>query len=146
MDESQMRDKLQNLFDSQKLGVLATNEDGQPHNRLVAVAGTLDLKCLLFCTSRKTTKYKNIIIDPRVSLLLDNRSNMKSDFTDAVAVTALGSAIETVGADRDELVDIYTGKHPYLKNFVHSQDSALIRIDVKEYTISGFTEVWTLRP
>jgi uncharacterized pyridoxamine 5'-phosphate oxidase family protein len=146
MDESQMRDKLQNLFDSQKLGVLATNEDGQPHNRLVAVAGTLDLKCLLFCTSRETTKYRAITVDPRVSLLIDNRANMESDFAETVAVTALGLAIETVGTDRDELVDIYTGKHPYLKNFVHSQDSVLIRIDVKEYTISGFKDVWTLRP
>ena len=107
MDASQMRDKLRNLLDAQRLGVLATNKDGQPHSRLVAVAGTVDLKCLLFCTSRTTSKYENIRIDPRVSLLMDNRSNMKSDFTDALAVTALGMASEPQRADRDELVNIY---------------------------------------
>jgi len=146
MDESQIRDKLRNLLDSQKLGVLATNKEGQPHNRLVAVAGTADLNCLLFCTSRTTNKYENIQIDPRVSLLLDDRSNMKSDFTNALAVTALGTATEPEPIDRDTLVSIYINKHPDLKDFVHSQDSALIRINVKEYTISGFTDVWTLRP
>jgi hypothetical protein len=71
---------------------------------------------------------------------------MEADFTDAVAVTALGSAIETIGTARDELANIYIEKHPYLKDFVHSQDSALIRINVKEYKISGFTDMWTIRP
>ena len=146
MDESQVREKLSGLFVSQKLAVLATNNEGQPYNCLVAIAATEDMKCLLFCTSRATRKYESITIDPRVSVLLDNRSNVESDFTDAVAVTALGTAHETEGIDRDELVNIYLEKHPYLENFVNSQDSALMRVDVKEYVLSGFTDVWTLQP
>jgi hypothetical protein len=100
----------------------------------------------LFCTSRATRKYGNITIDPRVSVLLDNRSNTESDFNDAVAVTALGTAIETKGKDRDELVNIYLEKHPYLEDFINSQDNALMRVDVEEYILSGFTDVWTLQP
>jgi len=146
MDESQVREKLSGLFVSQKLAVLATNNEGQPYNCLVAIAATEDMKCLLFCTSRATRKYESITIDPRVSVLLDNRSNVESDFTDAVAVTALGTAIETKGKDRDELVNIYLGKHPYLEDFINSQDNALMRVDVEEYILSGFTDVWTLQP
>jgi uncharacterized pyridoxamine 5'-phosphate oxidase family protein len=146
MDKAQLKNKVHSLFISQKLAVLATNKHGQPYNSLVAIAATEDLKCLLFCTSRATSKYGNITIDPRVSLLLDNRSNMESDFTDAVAVTALGTANETKGIDRDELVSTYLQKHPNLKDFVSSPDNALIRVDVEEYILSGFTDVWTLKP
>lgn len=146
MDESQMIDKLHSVLGSQKLGVLATNKDGQPHNCLVAVAVTDDLKHLLFCTSRSTRKYRDITTDPRVSLLMDNRSNRESDFNNAVAVTAIGDATDAQGIDKDRLTHIYIERHPYLANFVCSIDNALIRIDVKEYTVSSFTDLWTFRP
>jgi hypothetical protein len=93
-----------------------------------------------------TTKYRNISIDPRVSILLDNRANIESDFKNAFALTALGTANEIEDTDRAELTNLYLEKHTYLKDFVNSPQSVLIRVDVKEYILSGFTDVWTLRP
>ena len=145
MDESQVREKLSDLFVSQKLAVLATNSEGQPYNCLVAIACTEDLKYLLFSTSRSTRKYRELKTDSRVSILVDNRLNMESDFDNAVAVTALGRATETQGFNKDRLVDIYLEKHPYLASFVNSQDNALIRIDVNKYVISSFKDVRTLQ-
>jgi len=145
MDKSQVREKLSSLFISQKLAVLATNNEGQPYNCLVAIASTEDSKYLLFCTSRSKRKYRELKTDPRVSILVDNRSNIESDFNNAEAVTALGRAIETQGFERDRLADIYLKKHPYLASFANSQDTALIRIDVNKYVISSFKDVQTLQ-
>lgn len=144
MDESQVRQKLSDLLVSQKLAVLATNSEGQPYNCLVAIAGTEDLKYLLFSTSRSTRKYRELKTDPRVSILIDNRSNMESDFDNAVAVTAIGRATETQGFDRDRFADIYIEKHPYLESFISSQGNALIRIEVKKYVVSSFKDVNTM--
>lgn len=146
MDESQLRDRLTNILISQKLAVLATDKDEQPYNCLVAIAGTADLKHLMCCTSRSTRKYKELTDNPRVSILIDNRSNTESDFDNALAVTATGRATEARGVEREQLAGIYLEKHANLVDFVNSQDSALIRIDVSEYIISGFTDVWKLQP
>jgi general stress protein 26 len=144
MNESQMRDRIRELLVSQKLAVLATQKDEQPYNCLVAIAGTADLKDLLFSTSRSTRKYNELKHNPRVSVLIDNRSNMESDFDSAVAVTAIGRAREAQGVDRDNLANIYLEKHPNLVNFVDSPDNALIRITVEKYVISSFKDVWEL--
>ena len=144
MNESQMRDRIRELLVSQKLAVLATQKDEQPYNCLVAIAGTADLKDLLFSTSRSTRKYNELKHNPRVSILIDNRSNKESDFDRAVAITAIGRAMEAQGVDRDNLANIYLEKHPNLVNFVDSPDNALIRIAVEKYVISGFKDVWEL--
>ena len=144
MDRPQLTDKLSRLLASQKLAVLSTNREGQPYSCLVAIAGTADLKHLLFCTSRPTRKYGEIKDDPRVSVLIDNRSNRESDFRDAFAVTATGRAAEAHSDERDRLLSIYLAKHPHLKDFVSSPDNALIRVDVTDYVISTFQNVWTL--
>ena len=146
MDESQLRDKLSSILASQKLAVLATDKDAQPYNCLVAIAGTADLKHLMFCTSRSTRKYGELIENPRVSILADNRSNTESDFDNAAAVTATGRATEAHGVERDRLAHIYLEKHRNLIDFVNSPDNALIRVDVLEYVISGFTDVRKLQP
>ena len=85
MDRPQLTDKLSRLLASQKLAVLSTNKEGQPYSCLVAIAGTADLKHLLFCTARSTRKYGEIKDDPRVSVLIDNIANRESDFRDAFA-------------------------------------------------------------
>ena len=76
---------LNDLFSSQPLAVLATQGKGQPYGNLVAFAATDDLKSLLFATARATRKYANITTDPRVAMVIDSRTNQKTDFQRAVA-------------------------------------------------------------
>ena len=99
-EEAQIREILLELFSSQKLGVLGTHQAGQPYGSLVAFAATPDLKSLVFATTRATRKFANLRSDPRVSMVLDNRSNRVADFRKAVAATALGQAKETKGKER----------------------------------------------
>jgi general stress protein 26 len=96
-ESSQLQGVLKELLSSQKFAALATQDSGAPHNSLVAFAATNDLRRLIFITSRNTSKYRNIIAESRVAILVDSRANQDSDLIDAVAVTATGIAEEAKG-------------------------------------------------
>ncbi len=144
-NRSQLKRLLKNLFSSQPLAVLATQGNGQPYGNLVAFAATEDLKGLLFATDRGTRKFANITMDPRVAMVMDSRTNQKADFQRAVAVTATGIVEEVEGTERDHLLKLYLLKHPHLKKFVKSPNSALLRVKVNAYyVVKGFQNVMVL--
>jgi nitroimidazol reductase NimA-like FMN-containing flavoprotein (pyridoxamine 5'-phosphate oxidase superfamily) len=132
-EESELENLIRELFESQKLAVLATQNEGQPYANLVAFVASYDLKSLYFATARATRKYANIEADARVTVLIDNRSNQDSDFSQAAAVTATGTAQEVMASKQDEVLTIYLAKHPMLKDFVQSPSCALLQIRVETY-------------
>jgi nitroimidazol reductase NimA-like FMN-containing flavoprotein (pyridoxamine 5'-phosphate oxidase superfamily) len=132
-EESELEQLIRDLFASQKLAVLGTQNRGQPYANLIAFAASEDLTSLYFVTGRATRKYANIEADARVTVLIDNRSNQDSDFSQAAAVTATGAAQEVVGSKRDEVLAIYLAKHPMLEEFVRSPTCALLRVEVQTY-------------
>lgn len=138
---------LQELFAAQRSAVLATTENGQPYLSLMAFATTSDLQYLLVATYRATRKYRNIEADPRVALLVDNRTNQPADTEEALAVTALGAAKEVGAAEKDRFLQIYLAKHPHLEKFVTSPECALIEVEVERYfVVSNFQEIRELVP
>ena len=132
---SQLKEFLKNLFPSQKLAVLATQSKKQPYGNLVAFVATKDLKHLLFATTRATRKYTNISENPRVAMVMDNRSNQEADFHQAAAVTATGVAKEVKGSEKETLLRLYLSRHPYLKDFVSSPTCALLKMNVETYYV-----------
>ena len=135
---------LRDLFASQRLAVLATQNAGQPYGNLVAFAVTDDLRHLVFVTSRNTQKYTNVTENRKVALLVDNRRNKISDFQTAVAVTAMGTAEEITGNEREAMVKIYVDKHPHLINFLNRPDSAVIKVIVSDYIVAGFDKAQSM--
>lgn len=137
---------LKDLFMSQRLAVLATQNRRQPYGNLVAFMATEDLKYLLFATTRATRKYANISKNPKVAMVFDNRSNQESDFHQAAAVTATGVVKEVVGPEKEIFQKLYLSKHPYLKDFVSSPTCALLKVEVKTYiVVNQFQNVVELR-
>lgn len=126
---------LKDLFSSQRLAVLATQGRDQPYGNLVAFVATDDLKHLLFATTRATRKFANISKNPKIAMVVDNRSNQETDFHQAAAVTATGVVKETEGPEKERFKKLYLTKHPYLKEFVSSPTCALMRIDVETYYV-----------
>jgi len=144
---SEVMDNIRELLDSQRLAVLSTHTRGQPYSNLVAFAVTPDLKHLVFATTRATRKFANLLADPRVSLLIDNRTNEEADFADAAALTVLGQVSEVHGADRQHLLPVYLEKHPYLHDFVTSPNCALFRVTVARFIlVNRFQDVREVYP
>jgi heme iron utilization protein len=124
-------DRLRILNRKQRHAVLATDAQGQPYTSLVAYALTSDGKSILFATPRSTRKYKNILANSMVSLLIDTRSNTDRAYMGAESVTILGKAHPVKkGLKRDKLAEIFIRKHPRLAEFVRSQETALIYVEM----------------
>jgi len=139
--------RLGELLRTQGLAVLSTQGEGQPYSSLVAFAATPGLGEILFATPRTTRKFDNLADDPRVSLLVDNRSNRESDFQEAMAATAVGRAKEVFGEELAALRPIYLARHPHLEDFLAAPTCALIRVQVDAYcVVQRFQDVQVLRP
>ena len=145
--EKLLQSEVAELLLSQKLAVLATQSpEGSSYSSLIAFAATDDLQKIVFATPKATRKFTNIKHNPRVSLLIDNRSNNEKDFHDAQAVTVLGT-VDSIGPDLppNELKSLYLSKHPYLEDFIRSPSTAFISISVSSYyLVSRFQEVMEL--
>ncbi|WP_305040994.1 pyridoxamine 5'-phosphate oxidase family protein [Geoalkalibacter sp.] len=130
------------LCSGQNLAVLSTEADARPYASLVAVAMTSDLRHLFFATPRATRKYANLSTNPRVALLLDNRTNQVADFSRAAAATVLGVAQELSAQERDKNQAFYLERHPHLAEFAASPSTALFRVRVESiYLVTRFQSV-----
>ena len=142
----QLQQKVRALLDSQIQGVLATQHDRQPYTSLMAFAVTPDLHWIVFATYRATRKHANLLANPRVSLLIDNRSNESIDYREAVAISAQGTVSEVDELRRVELLQLYLRKHPELRDFVTAADCVLLKLEVESYyVVSQFQNVVELR-
>ncbi|MHC9538894.1 MAG: pyridoxamine 5'-phosphate oxidase family protein [Vulcanimicrobiota bacterium] len=130
-----IRAKLARLFKYQKFTVLSTTDAGQPYNSLVAFMASEDLTSVVFATERDTRKYANLSSDPRVSLLMDNRTNRTADFKRAMAVTALGTAREVGLEERIPLEKSFLLRFPDLREFVQLPTCALMSVEISKYYI-----------
>jgi nitroimidazol reductase NimA-like FMN-containing flavoprotein (pyridoxamine 5'-phosphate oxidase superfamily) len=142
MGSEDLRATLHDLFASQRLAVLATQADAQPHTSLVAFAATEDLRLLAFATERATRKFANLSAGPRVAMLVDNRSHREADLSEATAVTATGLAEEAQGEEKARLMALLLGRHPSLRAFLASSGCALVKVTVNGYqVVSRFKDV-----
>ena len=68
------------LNKTQKHAVLATDSAGAPYTSLVSYACTPDMRGVIFITPKSTRKYKNMLKNKQVSLLIDTRTNTEKDY------------------------------------------------------------------
>jgi nitroimidazol reductase NimA-like FMN-containing flavoprotein (pyridoxamine 5'-phosphate oxidase superfamily) len=137
---------VKDLCGTQRSAVLATQEGGQPYLSLMAFATTPDLKTIIVATDRRTRKYANLMAEPRVALLIDNRSNTPADTQEAVAITVVGQAREAPPEERERFLRLFLSKHPHLEDFATSVTCALIAVQVSTYiVVQRFEEVQEMR-
>ncbi len=127
--------RIRRLLNSQKLGVLATQESRRPYQSLVAFASSNDLKHIYFATESKTRKHSNLIKSPGVSMLLDDRRNVADDFLRGIAVTALGRAEPVKPRSLKNARALFLRKHPTLAGFLDSPSCRMFQIKVKTYVL-----------
>ena len=134
------------LLNRQGFAVLGTSREGHAYSSLVAFSTTPYGETIYFATTRATRKYHNLAADNRVSLLIDNRSDLARPLYEAVAVTAYGAAEELHDNNRSAALESYLARHPQLKAFVTAPSTALFRIDVEEYhLVQRFQNVTEIR-
>lgn len=135
-------DTLKGLCTGQPLAVLATDAGNRPYASLVAFAVTPDLRQLYFATLRGTRKWANLAENHHVSLLIDNRSNQVTDFSQAAAATVIGVAEELSGTELENGLTTFINRHEQLAEFTASPGCALFRVQIASiYLVTRFQKV-----
>ena len=70
-----IQDTILRVLERNRLAVLATQRDGQPHASLMAFTPLGGLRFLAFATYRETLKYESIGQDPRMAILVEDRES-----------------------------------------------------------------------
>lgn len=145
MNEAALRKQVRELLKDQALAVLATDRSGDPYASLVGFLSSDDLRHIYFVTTRATRKFEALTSNPRVAMLIDNRSNRFRDFREAMAASVTGEAQEIDKEQHKDIVEAYLEKHPHLAEFIESPTSALLRVSVSTYyVVTRFQHVMEL--
>lgn len=134
------------LLARSRQGALATlmPGSGDPYCSLVNVASAPDGSPILLI-SRLAIHTKNILNDPRVSLMLDERA--PGDPLEGARIMLAGVAEEAQGDDAAMLKRRYLAAHPSAEDFVGFRDFAFFRIRPGGvHLVAGFGRIVDLAP
>lgn len=138
----EVRSRIDRILNTQSIAVLGTSHNDEPYSCLVAFVATEDLKELIFATMRNRLKYQNIMSNPKVTMMVDDRDKKASDFNETTSITIVGTAEDISGSSRESYAALLLKRHPSLTDFVNAQDCAVIRVRVtKIYVVNEFESV-----
>jgi len=146
-DRSALHAAIAGLLNGQRLAILATVAQQGPYCNLVAFTPSDDLCTILFSTPRSTSKYANMLRNPGVSLLVDDRTHSGFGFKSGMVVTAVG-AVAPIGPHEEETLKArHAERHADLKDFIYSPECALVQVRVARYIlVSGLRDAAVLEP
>lgn len=127
---------VQQLFHAQKFGVLSTESDRHPYCNLIAFTPSDDCTSLVFATPRSTNKYTNLVKNPNVAFLIDNRSQLDINVKAGLAVTAIGHVTELKSEQADFYRRLHSRRHTCFEEFINLPDCALFQLHIEKYIIA----------
>jgi heme iron utilization protein len=139
--DSSSSDFARKLLRSSRQGALATlmTGSGDPYCSLINLASHPDGSPILLI-SRLALHTKNILADPRVSLMLDERA--AGDPLEGARIMLAGTAEEARAEDITALRRRYLSVHPSAEVFVDFKDFSFFRIRPKgAHLVAGFGRI-----
>jgi len=138
---SEIRDTIRRVLEQNRLAVLATQRNGQPHASLIALTPLESLRFLAFATYRDTLKYENIREDRRVAILIEDREGAAGRLDRRLVLTAVGEVIETPEEERQAHRATHLARHPDLQKLLSSPEGEFVRVAVHAYqVVSGIDD------
>jgi putative heme iron utilization protein len=134
------------LLRRSRQGALATlmAGSGDPYCSLVNVAGHPDGSPILLI-SRLAVHTQNILADPRVSLMLDERA--EGDPLEGARIMLAGRAEQATGSELEILRRRYLNAHPSAEVFVSFGDFSFYRVRPSGlHLVAGFGRIIDLKP
>jgi len=134
------------LLRRRREGALATlmPGTGDPYCSLVNVASHSDGSPILLI-SRLAVHTKNILSDPRVSLMLDERG--KGDPLEGARIMLFGRAEQVAAPELKFVRQRYLNAHPSAEAFVDFKDFSFFRIRASgTHLVAGFGRIVDLKP
>lgn len=124
---------IRQLLADATMGVLATAGPEGPLTSLMAFA-VESPSCLVMATLPDTRKWRNMLADPRISLLVDDRETAL-DRGSVRALTLAGRHEPGTEAQRQAGFDVLGRRHPHLAGLLARPEIAFIRLQVTSYLL-----------
>ena len=138
-----MIEQIKQLVKDEKFCVLATVSNNKPYCSLMAYVSEEECRKIYMATLRNTVKYRNLIQNPMVSLLIDTRTKAFDNHVNEMkALTITGQFAEVSKRSRRmEVHDMLLQRHPYLGVFIDHPESSLFSVEIHSFLLlNGFTD------
>lgn len=131
-----MQDRVKTILQDNTLCVLCTAGGGLPHCSLMTYVLGDDLKTAYMVTVRESRKYRNLLENGNVSVLVDNRQRLSYPSDEGVAsVTFEGihRHLDPVEAERARAN--FADTHMELKEILKNPDCVIFGIELKTFLL-----------
>ncbi len=138
-----IRQSISQLLASQMQGVLGTSSpNGDVALHLMAYAFTPSLCDIYLASFEDTLKVTNMLHNPRVSWLWDNRTGNQQDHIEGFALNAVGLATQVVGKEHLAAAELLLDRNASLSAMLADTRAVIFAVDVERYSwIQGYSEV-----
>ncbi len=131
-----MLEKIKALVQEKDSCVLATAANVVPHCSLMSYAADEATLEIYMLTQRQTKKYRNLLANPEVSLLIDTRSGTSRQPQETMALTINGIFQKISEESRHEkALKRLLERHPHLETFAQDPDVELIAIRIRSFQL-----------
>ena len=129
-----MLDRVNEMLLDNSLCVLCTVSNELPYCSLMTYVLSDDLKTVYMVTDRKSRKFRNLLENSIVSLLVDNRQKLVFPSDDTVASVTFEGVLKHLDPLETEVVRIKLVKrHEELKNILNNPDCVIFGIELKSF-------------
>jgi nitroimidazol reductase NimA-like FMN-containing flavoprotein (pyridoxamine 5'-phosphate oxidase superfamily) len=135
-----MIEQIKALAKEKSMCVLATVAGAKPYCSLMAYVADELCEEIYMVTHRKTQKYKNLLENPAVSLLIDTREKIPRSRVQALTIEGAFQRLENETKKNTVKKTLLT-IHPNLKDFINHPDAELICIKINAFLLlDGLTD------
>lgn len=128
--------------------VLATAGADGPHTSLMAYVAQEDGHSVFMVMAAGSRKWENICAEPRVSLMVDSRTDVgphQKDSIEALTVSGVASSVPAGDDAFRRIREMLLGKHPQLEQFVNDEQGRIIRVDATQFLLlSGVSDAFRI--
>lgn len=128
--------KMKRMLKEKDICVLATVSGSQPHCSLMAYAADDDGRQIYMVTLRDTKKFKNLIQNPAVSLLIDTREDDAGPQRSRAKALTVNGVFQRV--EREKQAPIRTRileRHPHLQELFWKGEAEIFAVRIESYQL-----------
>jgi len=133
--QSKIKESIEGIIKTRRFAVLATEGEGQPHASLIAITPFGNFRQLIFATYTNTRKYRNLVHNSKVAVLIEGLNVNMKGLKESVALTIIGHSEEISIEENEAAFNTHLKWHPEMESFMLSSDCALIMVIARSFQI-----------
>lgn len=132
-----MIEKMKSLIRQKDTCVLATVFENAPHCSLMSYVTDADCREIYMVTHRETKKYRNLLNNSCVSLLIDTRTDASKNPRDVISALTIGGTFQKIDDEmkKERARAALLARHPALREFLTDPDAEIIAVRCRSFQL-----------